>query len=533
MGALPDDGTPVPLSDGVELSAKVVRGTAVLLAARVVNAACLFAFSIVMARSLGRDEYGLIALAMGIAGILEIVGDMGMNSGAARYVPFHQARAEWDAVRRIVSINVASKAATAVMLGALIYLLAGLLGGFFGKPIEPLLRIAALVLAMNVLGGAAQGLLRGLQRLGAMSVANTVRDLVWLGTSMVLVLAGGRGVEGAVWGYAAGAVAWAVVNLAAMAQGVRADVPERAALAERYQGAMAMTLLTFGVPVMLTNLIMMVIEWTSTLVIGYHLPVMDLSAFNVAYGMVSMPLVLTQAIGWAMMPAMSHAYGQGRADILRGIWQGAVKLVGIVLFPIAALLMALSVPGVDLLYGTEYSGAALPLAIMAIMLFLKPVGVICLQMLAAMAMQLYILRAIVVSLALNVALNLVLVPAWGIEGAALSATATFVVNSALLYRVARSRGGVALDWRGAGLTVISSLAAAAAALGVFLATGALGGGEAALLARLAPAGLVALAVYVLLIRGLRVVGGDELERMRAVGERSALVRWVLRVVARD
>lgn len=529
---MPDDDPAAAVTDGVELTAKVVRGTAVMLAGRVVNAACLFAFSIVMARSLGRDEYGLIALTMGIAGILEILGDMGMNTGAARYIPFHQARKEWDAVRRIVSINVASKAATAVLLGALIYLLAGLLAGFFGKPIDPLLRIAALVLAMNVVGGAAQGLLRGLQRLGAMSVANAVRDLVWLGTSMALVLGGGLGVEGAVWGYVAGAVAWAVVNIAAMARGVRADVPERGPLAERYQGAMAMTLLTFGVPVMLTNLIMMVIEWTSTFVIGYDLAVKDLSAFNVAYGMVSMPLVLTQAIGWAMLPAMSHAYGQGRSDILRGIWQGSVKLVDIVLFPIAALLMAMSAPGIGLLYGSEYSAAAVPLTIMALMLFFKPVGVICLQMLAAMAMQLHILRAIVVSLAINVAMNLALVPLWGVEGAAVAATTTFVVNSVLLYSVARSRGGVAMEWRGALLTAMSALAAAAAAVGVFLATGALGDGEAALLARLAPAGLAALAVYVLLIRGLRVVGGDELERMRAVGERSALVRLVLRIVVR-
>jgi len=530
---VPDGEAPGPASDGVELTAKVVHGTAVMLAARVVNAACLFAFSIVMARSLGRDEYGLIALAVGLAGILEIVGDMGMNTGAARYVPYHQARGEWDAVRRIVSINLASKAATAVLLGALLYLLAGLFAGFFDKPIDPLLRIAALVLALNVLGGAAQGLLRGFQRLGAMSVANAVRDAVWLGASVALVVGGGRGVEGAVWGYAAGALAWAVVNLAAFSRGARAEVPARGPLEERYQGAMALALLTFGVPVMLTNLIMMVIEWASTFVIGYHLDVRELSVFNVAYGMVSMPLVLTQAIGWAMLPAMSHAYGQGRSDILRGIWQSSVKLVDVVLFPIAALLLALSAPGVGLLYGTEYSAAALPLSIMAVVLFFKPVGVICLQMLAAMAMQLHILRAIVVSLVLCTALNLALVPLWGIEGAALSATATFVVNSVLLYSVARSRGGVAMDWRGTGLTVASSLAAAAAAAGTFLATGALGGGEAALLARLAPAGLCALAVYVLLIRGLRVVGGDELERMRAVGERSALVRWVLRIVARD
>ncbi len=530
QGQAPRPGT---ASEGVELTAKVVRGTALMLAARVVNAACLFGFSIAMARWLGKDEYGLIALAMGIAGIFEILGDLGMNTGAARYIPFHQAKGEWAAVRRVVSINLASKGATAVLLGALVYLLAGMFGGFFDKPIEPLLQIAALVLAMNVVGGAAQGLLRGLQRLGAMSLANAVRDLIWLGTSILLVVFGGRGVEGAVWGYAAGAVAWAAVNVAVMARGVGADVPERGPLSERFQGAMAWSLLTFGVPVMLTNLIMMVIEWTSTFVIGYHRPVEDLSWFNVAYGMVSMPLVLTQAIGWAMLPAMSHAYGQGRADILRGVWGGSVKLVDIVLFPIGALLVALSGPAVELLYGAEYASAALPLTIMGLMLFFKPVGVICLQLLAAMAMQTQILKAIVVSLGINVALNLALVPVYGIEGAAVSATVTFIINSCLLYLVARSRGGVQMEWRGAGLTVVAAVVAAGIAYATFAVLPSVGQGEIEVLLRLLPSGVVALGAYVLLVRALRVVRGEELARMHAVGDRSILVRIVLFFISRD
>ncbi len=515
----------------MEVTARVVRGSALMLAARVINAVSLFVFSVAMARTLGTDEYGLISLAVGVAGIFEVVGALGMNTGAARYIPFHQARGEEDDVRRVVSINITAKLGASVMLAVLLYLLAGLLAGFFDKPVEPLMRIAALVLGLNILGGALQGLLRGLQRLGAMAVSQAARDLVWIGTSVGLVVLFEWGPEGALWGYAAGAVVWVVVLTITTALGLRADVPSPRPLERRFDPNVTKALITFGVPVLLTNLLFLIFEWTDTFVIAYYLPTEDLSVYNVAFGVVSMPLFLTIAVGMAMLPAMSQAFGAGRMGLVRGLWGGALKIVDLALYPVAMLLLVLSAPAVLLLYGEAYVDAAAPMSVLAVWLFFRPTGALSGQLLASMALQVLVLVANLVSVALNVVLCVALVPEFGIVGAASATTTSFFVNAVVMYGFARRHGEVRLDWRGKGLTIAASLLSAVIAAALFVATAPLGEEPLGLLVRLAVAVGVALGAYVVAVRALKVVSEDELENMRTVAERSDLVKLVLRLLS--
>ncbi|NOQ54326.1 MAG: oligosaccharide flippase family protein, partial [Thermoplasmata archaeon] len=91
---------------GAAVTARVLEGSAFILASRLVNAISLFVVSVTLARYLGTDQYGLIAIAIGVAGMLEVVGALGMNTGAARFIPYYKARSEDGDIRRVISINI-------------------------------------------------------------------------------------------------------------------------------------------------------------------------------------------------------------------------------------------------------------------------------------------------------------------------------------------------------------------------------------------------------------------------------------------
>jgi O-antigen/teichoic acid export membrane protein len=522
-----------PAEDGVGITAKVLEGSAFMFAARIINAVSLFVVSVTLARYLGLDQYGLIALATGVAGMLEIVGDVGMNTGAARYIPFYQARGEVDNVRRVVHINLTTKAATAVMLGTLIFLLAGLLQDFFDKPIKPLVEIASIVLGLNILGGTFQGLLRGLQRLGAMAMANAVRDMVWMTSCVFLVVVEGLGPEGALWGFVAGAVVWAALSVVAIVRGLRADVPADRPLDSRYDRRVAGALVTFGVPVLLSNLLFMVFDWTDTYVIAYFKPVADVSVYNVAFGVVSIPLVITQAIGMAMLPAMSRAYGSGQEGLMRTLWGGALKLVNLVLFPASLLIIALAVPALALVYGEDYVAGAYPMMVLAVWLMFRPTGAMSTHILGAMALQTIILRVNILCVALNIVLNIALVPTIGIIGAAYATTTSFFVNSVLLYHYARREAGVRIDWYGTVMTLMGALGAMLFAAFLFVFPSPPPPEPLWLLVKLVIATLGGLSLYWVIVRNTKVFTDEEMEHMRSVADRSGLAAVVLKLVSRD
>ena len=515
---------------GPEVTARVLQGSAFILASRVLNAVVLFVVSVTLARYLGTDLYGLIAIAMGVAGMLEVVGSLGMNTGASRYIPFYRAKGQEDDVSRVVNINVTSKISMAILMGALLYVSAGLFQDLFDKPVEPLMEIAAIVLACNILGSAFISILRGFQRYGVMAAANVVRDVVWLVVAIGLVVVADMGPEGALWGFAAGAAIWAVIAIVAMVIALRTDIPDRGPLADRFSRPVVWALVTFGVPALLSKLLFMIFDWTGTYVIAYFGTIADVSVYNIAFGIVAIPLVLIKAISVAMMPAMAQAYGEGRMGLMQTLFNGSLKLINSLFMPLAAMLMVLAAPAILLIYGEDYVAGALSVLILAPYLFIRPTGLMANHLLAALALQALMFKVNMVSVAINIVMSIALVPMIGIEGAAIAATAGFVVNSLLMYHYANKEIGVQLDHGAQVRLVAGSALAMVVAATVFLATGFMGLGFLLLFARLAAATLLGLGVYLLFIRRVGFLTEEEIENMMAVAEHSRLARIIMKFI---
>jgi len=415
-------------------------------------------------------------------------------------------------------------------MGALLYVSAGLFQDIFDKPVEPLMEIAAIVLACNVLGSAFISILRGFQRYGVMAAANVVRDLVWLVVAIGLVVVADMGPEGALWGFAAGAAIWAVIAIVAMVIALRTDIPDRGPLADRFSRPVVWAMVTFGVPALLSKFLFMVFDWTGTYVIAYFGTIADVSVYNIAFGIVAIPLVLIKAVSVAMMPAMARAYGEGRMGLMQTLFNGSLKLINSLFMPLAAMLMVLAAPAILLIYGEDYVAGALSVLILAPYLFIRPTGLMANHLLAALALQALMFKVNMVSVAINIAMSIVLVPMIGIEGAALAATAGFTVNSLLMYHFASKELGVRLDHGAQVRLIAGSALAMVVAATVFLATGSLGLGFLLLFARLAAATLLGLGVYLLFVRKVGFFTEEEMENVRAVAEHSRLASIILKMI---
>jgi O-antigen/teichoic acid export membrane protein len=338
------------------------------------------------------------------------------------------------------------------------------------------------------------------------------------------------GPEGALWGTVAGAVVYLAITLVGMVSVLRTRVGGRERLENRYDRRVVWALVTFGVPVLLSKLLFKVFDWIGTYVVAYFGTVADVSIYNVAFGVVMIPLMLMKAVGIAMLPAMSRAYGEERLGLMRTLWVGSVKLIDSLFMPLAMLLMVLAAPAILLIFGEGYVPGAMVVMILAPYLLARPTGVMSTHILAAMARQDLILRVNVTSVVLNFVLSVLLMPAVGIEGVAMAATVAFVVNSLLMYHFARTQAGVSVDHLALTKVLAGSAMAMAVAGGLFYATGSLGEAFVPLLLRLAAASLAGLGLYTVYVRRVRLFTEDEMGDVRSVAERSrlgGLILWML------
>ncbi len=183
------------------MAGRAVRGGAVLMAARLGMQLFVWAVTLVVARILHPDDYGLMTMALVFLVLADLLADAG----------FSKALIQKDHLRpEDVSAAFTMSLGLAVPLYALLFILASPLEKFLALPgFTPLLRVVGLLVLLVPFRTIPLALLDRELRLGQQAVASVVSSVVQSGLVLGLALAGAR-----YWALAAGAIAAHLLEVA-------------------------------------------------------------------------------------------------------------------------------------------------------------------------------------------------------------------------------------------------------------------------------------------------------------------------------
>jgi O-antigen/teichoic acid export membrane protein len=165
-----------------------------------------------------------------------------------------------------------------------------------------------------------------------------------------------------------------------------------------------------------------------------------------------------------MLPVLSRAVAEGGMREFQRMYQAMFDTVMSIVIPIAVLGIIVPRPLVEWLFGAAYAPAAavLPLLMLSVvcMWFSHATAIAT----VAARLQSHFIWIQAVCVAVFFALDAVLIPRWGITGAAVARLVAAAIAPALTYALLRQRVGVTLSMR-----VLRQSAVAAAAMGVGVA----------------------------------------------------------------
>jgi O-antigen/teichoic acid export membrane protein len=138
----------------------------------------------------------------------------------------------------------------------------------------------------------------------------------------------------------------------------------------------------------------------------------------------------TYFIGSALAAAMLPWLARAQVDTTRGFALGLRGVVAL-LAPIAVGFALFAEPLIDLLYGPEFAAAVVPLRLMAGVVIMYGVNAFTGTALIARDRPLAYAKLIAPVLVINIALNFVLIPAYGADGAAFNALLSSVLLATL------------------------------------------------------------------------------------------------------
>ena len=407
-----------------------------------------FVLVLMVGRLVRVSNAGVFFVAIAIFTVLQIASQLGADAGLMRMIPQQLVEGRSQDLRSVIVLSVVPPVLVALALAAVLWVFAPQIAHVFihggqehwGIPylryLAPLLPVAT---AMTLLLVAARGFgpIRPYVLIQNIFVPAARPALVAFGifvgglsTAMTLVVA-----WGAPLALGAAAALWVVISLVH-----HQHRRSRPLLPQRHAVDLSKEFWLFASPRGLSAVFQILLTWVDILMVGLFLSSRDVAVYTVASRYALIATFALQAMGVAIAPQVSRLFARNKRLEAQSVYRFSTGWI--VLFSWPALILLAEFSGVFMrLFGAPYVAGATALAILSVgMLVYTATGPNALVLLMS-GRSGWNLWTATLALALNVGLNLVLIRALGIEGAAISWTVTLCFASAftavILYRFER------------------------------------------------------------------------------------------------
>lgn len=402
---------------------------------RAVGLALTLGVSVFLARVMGAEGLGQYTLAFAVISLLGLPVHMGLPSLVLRETARAKAARNWQALRGIWYWATRR----ILLVSALIVLLGGSLTWAVHWLFDPSVRSVFLVglplVPLIALSKARAGALRGL---GQVAVSQVPEDLL---RPMVLILLGA--VSYLVLQQDVSPVLMMGLHLVAASFAfivgtvllLRARPREMVATLERVIESREWAKAIW--PLALIASVQSVMANADFLMLGLWRDAADVGQYKVATSGAALCAVGLGVVAMVINPRFAALHQVRDMAGLSRIAAIGAGMGFVAAAPLALVLAIWAAPILSFVFGEEYAGGASALTILALAQTLNAFFGSCIGLLNMTGHEKKAMRGFLISTVLNVGLNAMLIPIWGMEGAATSTLVSTAVWNLLLWRSAR------------------------------------------------------------------------------------------------
>ena len=389
-----------------------------------------YVYRILMGRLLSPYEFGLLNLALPLQFFVVVLASSGIAPSLAKFIAEENARGELRRRDEYAASSLLYYTLFGAVLGGAFFAAAPLLGEVFSEPeLVPTIRISALALPFGFAFAAVSGVLQGLGRFGTLSFLLTGQQVLRILIALLLILLVSATANGAILGSTLG---FALASLSAYLLLRRGGISMARRSFEAFR-----RVLVFSIPVSVTSVAAFALAYVDILLLGVFQPPQEVGIYSAASPTSRLGLAFASALTAVLLPRVaSLKAGNSTSEIRANVKRSYAMLLPL-LGAITVVALLFAEPIIVLLFGSAYAEAANPFRILSVGslfygMFTVNSGVF--QGLGKPSLPMKILCA---AAAVDVLLNLALIPSYGTTGAAVASSASLTIAglvSAVLLR---------------------------------------------------------------------------------------------------
>jgi O-antigen/teichoic acid export membrane protein len=407
-------------------------------------------YYVYLARAATTEEVGLFFLALSVISVILIFSDLGLGPGAVgRYVPFYVGRGEYNNVRQVIRIALAAGMAFSLICALAIYFFAGNISEIFINPglISPLQILAIYVFVYNFYQ-ASYAFLVGRKLIKLSSYVSSIQALGKLILTVLFILYFGASAKNIALGYTLSFAVAAVYGMRWLAKEYK-NFPKTGEKPIENK-PLFKEMIVFGMTTLFLASMSTINSYFDRIMMGFLLPAATsaslIGIYSISISLTTVIMFFIYPLGNIFSSMLTEAIGRRDESQVEGMTATYTRWMSITTAPIMLMLLLFPTEILKVIYGVGYESGAMALILYSIGLFIYTFSYSIQSVLTAMKRLDVIAKVITLGSIVNVVLNLLFIPAYGMEGAAFTSALSFIIMTALFMRTDKSMHlGVRLD----------------------------------------------------------------------------------------
>jgi O-antigen/teichoic acid export membrane protein len=414
-----------------DIFTRVTWNTTILVVAQVIEKAATFFLVVLLVRYLSEIEFGRYGFVLSYVVLFNVFIGLGLAGLSTREISRDPGKAPKILTAAFIPMLVSSLVTFVVIRESIIWTKPG------QAEVAAVAQLAALALILNSFTGVFAAIPRAHEQMLYVAVPKLVKQVLMLLFCLVALPMGVKLV-----GVFFLLVLTSLIELllqVVFCRRVFRVVPDR-----QFDAQFCYDLLRESFPLALVSIFVIIYYKIDSVMLSYMKGDRHVGLYTVAYSLAFVGLFMATSYHQATYPLLSKLYVTSREE-LRRVYRLSMKYLAIFGLPISAGMVLLAPRLTVFIFGERYVDSTGALQILMAAFLLMVVNGFMGNTLIAAGSQRYLARIAGVGAFLNVGLNLLIIPRYGIAGAAATTVATELFAFILLWTMLRRHHDIVAD----------------------------------------------------------------------------------------
>jgi O-antigen/teichoic acid export membrane protein len=403
---------------------RLARGGSIIFLGGLLAAVLGYSIRIFLARNMSVSDFGLFYAVGAFIGFFQLFNDLGLGQAMIKSVPELESKKNFKKLKSMIVFSSMVQIVMGIVIFAFLMIFADNLAAdfFHNSGAANVIRI----LGIEFLVGFTifRCLIQGAQKFGFYSMIETMR----IGFVAAFV------VSFAVLTASTVAMAYLfagiIMNFVLVFYSIRIY---RSYPKAEIDFGIAKENLIFGLTLLAGGIAGAIISFTDVLAVTFFRSVNEVALYQAALPTSQILWIFATSLGAITLPLFSEIWAKGQKDVFGKGIAILIKLGFTLMIPLAAVILAFPDVILNLLFGSTYVGASLALQILCIAAIFYTVFSLLLLALISIGKAKTVTKITFIMAAVNLILNIILVPLIGFVGSAIATLTVFIVGFVISY----------------------------------------------------------------------------------------------------